>query len=829
MTRDASSSPSEGEIVESDSEKANSSTNKNHGTSVDRQSRLLASSSRSPSPYRSSRSQHTSSTVRKRSASPYRQQHHRKRHHGEGFHERAHNDLRRFKVHYENPKGGSDGGHFSDRSSVASNGIGHKHPTNHGREHVKPFSIGYKATREGSNASFPSDPTSDSQSRGQNADLQRRDLTVPKHDDSMEQRQVSRDNRESFSHSQLKQITEQSVSRHKLANSHVALINNDTTDEYVPVHPIESRADGSRQSYSATKSKTVPRDIGSLNENRPDDAAVIEERRKRREAIKAKHRDQATSRTAESSEADLVSDHNGYHVARPQKIPNAVAMQSPAQLRVPAVGHNSSDYPNLDSSVNNGSESPTNLVIEDDYELANERSAPETVGDEDGPSAADYDPKMDMQEDRLRQEQQEQADIGLHQADGTYDNIHTADELTTQAANSEQLVSDGFDMFAEGDDTDMFVDKPVPTNRLFERAQDTSLSHSQAIDTGMLDDWDDSEGYYKIVLGEVLDNRYRVQSNLGKGMFSGVVRATDQKANRLVAIKVVRNNETMYKAGQKEIDILQSLRIADPEDRKHLVRLERSFEHKGHLCMVFENLSINLREVLKKFGRDIGINLKAVRAYAQQMFLGLGLLRKCNLLHADIKPDNILVNENRNMLKICDLGSASDASDNEVTQYLVSRFYRAPEIILGLPFDFAIDMWSVGCTLFELYSGKILFTGRNNNQMLRSMMECRGKFSHKLLRKAQFVSHHFDDLLNFKSLEKDRLTGRDTVRLLNYNKPTRDLRARLLSSTKGMSETEVKEVTWFVDLLEKCLSLNPEKRCTPAEALKHPFILRPKT
>lgn len=90
--------------------------------------------------------------------------------------------------------------------------------------------------------------------------------------------------------------------------------------------------------------------------------------------------------------------------------------------------------------------------------------------------------------------------------------------------------------------------------------------------------------------------------------------------------------------------------------------------------------SINLREVLKKFGRDVGINLKAVRAYAQQMFLGLSLLRKCNILHADLKPDNVLVSESRNLLKICDLGSASDASENEITPYLVSRFYRAPEI-----------------------------------------------------------------------------------------------------------------------------------------------------
>ena len=128
-------------------------------------------------------------------------------------------------------------------------------------------------------------------------------------------------------------------------------------------------------------------------------------------------------------------------------------------------------------------------------------------------------------------------------------------------------------------------------------------------------------------------------------------------------------------------------------------------------------VSINLREVLKKFGRDVGINLKAVRAYAQQMFLGLSLLRKCNILHADLKPDNVLVsgwplqsylkyanplkvNESRNMLKICDLGSASDASENEITQYLVSRFYRAPEISMCLLLPLQTG------TLIQIYSSR---------------------------------------------------------------------------------------------------------------------------
>jgi serine/threonine-protein kinase PRP4 len=106
---------------------------------------------------------------------------------------------------------------------------------------------------------------------------------------------------------------------------------------------------------------------------------------------------------------------------------------------------------------------------------------------------------------------------------------------------------------------------------------------------------------------------------------------------------------------------------------------------------------MNLRDVVKRFGKDVGIDIRAVRAYAHQLFLALSLLRKANIMHADIKPDNILVrgcysytcqvlicpvkvNEQKTLLKVCDLGSASDASENEITPYLVSRFYRAPEI-----------------------------------------------------------------------------------------------------------------------------------------------------
>jgi serine/threonine-protein kinase PRP4 len=80
-----------------------------------------------------------------------------------------------------------------------------------------------------------------------------------------------------------------------------------------------------------------------------------------------------------------------------------------------------------------------------------------------------------------------------------------------------------------------------------------------------------------------------------------------------------------------------------------------------------------------------------------------------------------------------------------------------------MPYDFAIDVWSVGCTLYELYTGKILFTGRTNNQMLRSIMDCRGKFTTKMLKRAQFAHIHFDEMANFRSVEQDKLTGKVRV------------------------------------------------------------------
>lgn len=336
------------------------------------------------------------------------------------------------------------------------------------------------------------------------------------------------------------------------------------------------------------------------------------------------------------------------------------------------------------------------------------------------------------------------------------------------------------------------------------------------------DNWDDAEGYYRAQTGESLSNGYIVSGYTGQGVFSNVVRARHASLGD-VAIKIIRNNEIMHKTGLKELEMLRRLNDADPDDKFHCVRLYRHFFHKQHLCLVFEPLSMNLREVLKKYGKDIGLHLKAVKSYSQQLFLALRLLKKCNILHADIKPDNILVNESKLILKLCDFGSASHVAENDITPYLVSRFYRAPEIILGIGYDFGIDTWSVGCTLYELYTGKIMFSGKTNNQMLKYFMDLKGKIPNRLIRKGAFRDQHFDSNCNFLYHEVDKVTEREKVVVMGTLNPNRDLMSELIGFQK-LPEEQLRKVGQLRDLMEKILMLDANKRISINHALAHPFI-----
>lgn len=476
-----------------------------------------------------------------------------------------------------------------------------------------------------------------------------------------------------------------------------------------------------------------------------DEEAEIERRRKRREQLMAKSSSatplllHAVGAATDKSRAE--SPASSTLPGTPQMEQSEPQTSSSKCNRVyiqlfPLANRSDIASPQSPNSRN----SPARLDLASDFNIMNMHS--QANADDDGPSAADYDPTVDMQEDERR--------------DGLRNAAVMEAAKPAVAAKDEDEDDENFDMFADDFDEDKYATKP-----------DSAAVVAKGDDgaEGGILEGDDREGYYKMRIGEVINNRYQIQSTLGKGMFSGVVGAIDVTTKTPVAIKMIRNNDALRKAGYTEIAILQKLNDADPEGRKHIVKFERSFEFRGHLCMAFENLSMNLREVLRKFGNNVGINLSATRTYAYQIFVALAHMRKCTIIHADLKPDNILVNETRSVLKICDLGTAIDRSDaatahTGITPYLVSRFYRAPEIILGMEYDYGVDMWSIGCTLYELYTGKILFTGDSNNQMLKAIMEVRGRLTPKLFKRGQLAGNHFDELGQFVSVEHDKVLSK---------------------------------------------------------------------
>ena len=185
--------------------------------------------------------------------------------------------------------------------------------------------------------------------------------------------------------------------------------------------------------------------------------------------------------------------------------------------------------------------------MNDDKELANDVSLNEDNMGVDGPSAADYDPTMDMQEDKARDDQRHLAENSSLEEHGEKEQQHSKTIIADTADGSSKVtkdVSGDFDMFAEDDEVeDIFAQSPKIRDR--KAAKANSTQQAKRLDESLLDDWDDPDGYYRIILGEMLDRRYHVQENLGRGMFSGVVRALDTTKKGLVAIKIIRNNDTM--------------------------------------------------------------------------------------------------------------------------------------------------------------------------------------------------------------------------------------------------------------------------------------------
>lgn len=224
--------------------------------------------------------------------------------------------------------------------------------------------------------------------------------------------------------------------------------------------------------------------------------------------------------------------------------------------------------------------------------------------------------------------------------------------------------------------------------------------------------FDDDRGDYLWNLNDHIGFRYEILGVLGKGSFGQVLKCFDWKTNQLTALKVIRNKKRFHQQALVECKLLQQLKQRDTDGTASVVHVTDHFYFRSHMCITFEMLSINLYEFIKN-NKFQGMSLSLVRRIALQLANSLKFLRKQNIIHCDLKPENILLRSpNKSSIKVIDFGSSCLVHERLYT-YIQSRFYRAPEVILGLPYDTAIDMWSFGCILAELFTGYPIFPGEN--------------------------------------------------------------------------------------------------------------------
>ncbi|KAI8469573.1 MAG: kinase-like domain-containing protein [Monoraphidium minutum] len=330
--------------------------------------------------------------------------------------------------------------------------------------------------------------------------------------------------------------------------------------------------------------------------------------------------------------------------------------------------------------------------------------------------------------------------------------------------------------------------------------------------------YDDDRGDYLVAPHDHVAYRYEVLGVLGRGSFGQVLRVLDYKTGAHLALKVIRNKKRFHAQAQVELRVLQHLRAHDPAAAHNVIHIHDSFSFRGHLCITFELLGSNLYELVKA-GGFVGLGAPTVRRFAAQMLQSLRFLHRHRLIHCDLKPENVLLAgpspspsslssssspSPRPSIKVIDFGSS--CFDHEtVYTYIQSRFYRSPEVILGLPYGCSIDVWSLGCIMAELLTGYPLFPGEDEAEQLACIMEVMGPPPPRLrdagTRRAVFFEAGGAPILKPNSHGKVRTPSSKT------------LAGVLRCADAG-----------FLDLMERCLRWDPSERITPEQALQHPWF-----
>ncbi|KAI5612367.1 SRSF protein kinase 3-like isoform X2, partial [Silurus asotus] len=344
-------------------------------------------------------------------------------------------------------------------------------------------------------------------------------------------------------------------------------------------------------------------------------------------------------------------------------------------------------------------------------------------------------------------------------------------------------------------------------------------------------------GYHPVQVGDVFNKRYKVLSKLGWGYFATVWLCVDLRSGRHVAVKVLKSGPGFSQAGQDELSLLQcasGLSACHPL-RGRIVQLLDEFKIAGvngiHVCLVLELLGPDLQCWQVCFGKP-GLSLACVRRIITQVLEGLDYLHThCKIIHADIKPENILLclgqqplAHNTHINPVVGFKKRKSNRSHEkynlffcVFQYkhfceeIQTRQYRALEVLLGCDYGPPADIWSLACMAFELATGDPLFEpkrGRNfssEEDHLAHIIELLGKIPASVALSGKYSSKYFNRNGDLRRISTLRPWGLYEVLIEKYH-------------------FRLQEATLFSDLLLRMLDFLPEQRVTAAQCLEHPWL-----
>ena len=317
--------------------------------------------------------------------------------------------------------------------------------------------------------------------------------------------------------------------------------------------------------------------------------------------------------------------------------------------------------------------------------------------------------------------------------------------------------------------------------------------------------FNDEEGDYKLIIGSHLNYRYEIIECIGKGSFGEAIKCYDYKNKDLVCIKIINSQDKFQNQALTEIKILSTISANDINNDSNNVKFYNHFNFRGHICLVFELLGKNLYEYLQ-LNNFLGIDITQIKNYTMQILFSLLFLRNVNIIHCDLKPENVLLFQNNpNQIKVIDFGSSCFEKER-IYLYIQSRFYRAPEVLLDLGYNYEIDIWSLGCIIYELYTGNPIFPGINEMEQIYLIMEKIGAPPSYIIENSPKSRIFFDN--NLKPFKFKDESG-------NYFKP----------GSKKIKDILKDAPDNLIDFINKCLLWNPLERLTPDKALLHPFII----